>query len=103
VAAPTPEVRIETLSWLAFTQSIIAQGARVSPRGEKEWVMSVQKTVAMTDHHLIAWFSELQRREKNTFWACVGGWVLDAMDVQCSASRFRRSSRYSRSLTPMPD
>jgi MFS family permease len=24
----------------------------------------------------------LQRREKNTFWACVGGWVLDAMDVQ---------------------
>ena len=44
--------------------------------------MSVQKTVAMTDHHPIAWFSELQRREKNTFWACVGGWVLDAMDVQ---------------------
>ena len=44
--------------------------------------MSVQKTVAMTDHHPIAWFSGLQRREKNTFWACVGGWVLDAMDVQ---------------------
>jgi MFS family permease len=44
--------------------------------------MSEQKTVAMTDHHPIAWFSELQRREKNTFWACVGGWVLDAMDVQ---------------------
>ena len=44
--------------------------------------MSVQKTIATTDHHPIAWFSELQRREKNTFWACVGGWVLDAMDVQ---------------------
>jgi MFS family permease len=55
---------------------------RHHPRGEKEQVMSVQKTVAMTDHHPIAWFSELQRREKNTFWACVGGWVLDAMDVQ---------------------
>ena len=31
--------------------------------------MSVQKTIATTDHHPIAWFSELQRREKNTFWA----------------------------------
>jgi MFS family permease len=55
---------------------------RHHPRGEKERVMSVQKTIATTDHHPIAWFSELQRREKNTFWACVGGWVLDAMDVQ---------------------
>jgi len=44
--------------------------------------MSMQKTVVMNDHHPIAWFSELQRREKNTFWACFGGWVLDAMDVQ---------------------
>src|SRR5947209_16783615 len=44
--------------------------------------MSVQETVAVTDHHPIAWFSGLQRREKNTFWACVGGWLLDAMDVQ---------------------
>ena len=44
--------------------------------------MSMQKTVVMNDHHPIAWFSELQRREKNAFWACFGGWVLDAMDVQ---------------------
>src|SRR5437660_3906495 len=44
--------------------------------------MSVHETVAVTDHHPIAWFSGLHRREKNTFWACVGGWLLDAMDVQ---------------------
>ena len=44
--------------------------------------MSMQKTVLINDHHPIAWFSELQRREKYTFWACFGGWVLDAMDVQ---------------------
>src|SRR6516162_5898997 len=50
--------------------------------GEEERTMSMQKTVVMNDHHPIAWFSELQRREKNTFWACFGGWVLDAMDVQ---------------------
>src|SRR6202023_125743 len=24
----------------------------------------------------------MKPREKSTFWACVGGWVLDAMDVQ---------------------
>src|SRR5437763_10557270 len=44
--------------------------------------MSVHETVAVTDHHPIAWFSGLHRREKNSFWACVGGWLLDAMDVQ---------------------
>lgn len=34
------------------------------------------------DHHPTAWFTEMKPREKNTFWACFGGWVLDAMDVQ---------------------
>jgi MFS family permease len=29
-----------------------------------------------------AWMSDLSRRERNTFVACVGGWALDAMDVQ---------------------
>ncbi len=24
----------------------------------------------------------MKPREKNTFWACIGGWILDAMDVQ---------------------
>jgi MFS family permease len=34
------------------------------------------------EHHPTHWYSELQAREKNAFWACFGGWVLDAMDVQ---------------------
>jgi MFS family permease len=28
------------------------------------------------------WFSRLTSRERRTFWACFGGWALDAMDVQ---------------------
>ena len=28
------------------------------------------------------WYRELQPGEKRTFWACFGGWTLDAMDVQ---------------------
>lgn len=34
------------------------------------------------EHHPTAWFSGMKPREKNTFWACIGGWILDAMDVQ---------------------
>ncbi len=30
----------------------------------------------------INWYTELQTGEKRTFWACFGGWALDAMDVQ---------------------
>jgi MFS family permease len=39
-------------------------------------------TVSNTDHHPTAWYSEMRPREKSTFWACTGGWILDAMDVQ---------------------
>ena len=28
------------------------------------------------------WFADLQPAERRTFWACFGGWALDAMDVQ---------------------
>lgn len=31
---------------------------------------------------LFSWISELTTRERRTFAACVGGWALDAMDVQ---------------------
>jgi MFS family permease len=31
---------------------------------------------------MVAWYGELSRREKRTFWGCFGGWALDAMDVQ---------------------
>src|SRR5260370_17153071 len=29
-----------------------------------------------------SWYSQMRPREKSTFWACTGGWILDAMDVQ---------------------
>ena len=28
------------------------------------------------------WYAALDPKEKRTFWACFGGWALDAMDVQ---------------------
>lgn len=31
---------------------------------------------------MFSWHSELNRNERNTFWACYGGWALDGMDVQ---------------------
>jgi len=30
----------------------------------------------------IGWYGELTPAEKRTFWACFGGWALDALDVQ---------------------
>jgi MFS family permease len=44
--------------------------------------MSTQSATTTSDHHPTGWYSELEAREKNAFWACFGGWVLDAMDVQ---------------------
>jgi MFS family permease len=43
--------------------------------------MSIHMTT-MADHHPTAWYSQMTGKEKSTFWACTGGWVLDAMDVQ---------------------
>ena len=43
--------------------------------------MTTQAT-ATSEHHVTAWYSELNAKEKKTFWACIGGWMLDAMDVQ---------------------
>src|SRR5712691_940544 len=39
------------------------------------------KTVE-TDHHPTRWYSEMTRVGRRTFWACIGGWIMDAMDVQ---------------------
>jgi len=41
----------------------------------------MQATTA-SEHHPTAWYTQMTRREKAGFWACIGGWMLDAMDVQ---------------------
>jgi MFS family permease len=38
--------------------------------------------VASSEHHPTAWYWEMSSLERNTFWACIGGWILDGMDVQ---------------------
>ena len=43
--------------------------------------MAMQAT-ATSDHHPTAWYSQMNRKEKGAFWASIGGWILDAMDVQ---------------------
>src|SRR5947209_5075922 len=44
-------------------------------------VTAANPTVA-TDKGLFAWVSDLGSQERHAFAACVGGWALDAMDVQ---------------------
>ena len=34
---------------------------------------------------MTGWFTSMNVRERRTFWACFGGWALDAMDVQLYA------------------
>lgn len=31
---------------------------------------------------MFSWFKQISSSEKHTFWACFGGWALDALDVQ---------------------
>ena len=38
--------------------------------------------VLREDHHPTNWYAEMAPRERSAFWACTGGWILDAMDVQ---------------------
>jgi MFS family permease len=38
--------------------------------------------ITPSEHHPTAWYAEMNPTEKSTFWACMGGWILDGMDVQ---------------------
>ncbi len=44
--------------------------------------MTTTSVITGSDHHPTAWYAEMNAAEKRTFWACLGGWMLDAMDVQ---------------------
>ena len=33
-------------------------------------------------NQMFSWYSELTKRERNTFWGCFAGWAVDAMDAQ---------------------
>ncbi len=44
--------------------------------------MRQEATIAANDHHPTAWYAEMSSKEKYTLWACIGGYALDAMDVQ---------------------
>jgi MFS family permease len=38
--------------------------------------------ITTSEHHPTAWYAEMSSSERNTFWACTGGWMLDGMDGQ---------------------
>jgi MFS family permease len=44
--------------------------------------MTTPQTMAANEHHPTAWYAEMTPKEKKTFWASIGGWMMDAMDVQ---------------------
>jgi len=44
--------------------------------------MAMSSAAMGGEHHPTAWYAELRPRERSAFWACLGGWILDAMDVQ---------------------
>ncbi|HLH92798.1 MAG TPA: MFS transporter [Xanthobacteraceae bacterium] len=44
--------------------------------------MTTQTDALHGEHNPLAWYAEMKPRERSAFWACIGGWVLDAMDVQ---------------------
>jgi MFS family permease len=39
-------------------------------------------TMTSSAHHPSAWYAEMTPQQRSTFWACTGGWIMDAMDVQ---------------------
>src|SRR5262249_869681 len=58
------------------------KNVRRRKRKAREEAVAISTAEAPGTHHPIAWYSELKRRERSAFWACIGGWILDAMDVQ---------------------
>lgn len=34
---------------------------------------------------MFSWFSNLSKAQRMAFWACFGGWALDALDIQIYA------------------
>jgi MFS family permease len=50
--------------------------------------MAMQATTAASEHHPTAWYALMDKREKAAFWASIGGWILDAMDVQILSFAF---------------
>jgi MFS family permease len=49
------------------------------PEGETKMPTT---TTSVSEHHPVAWYTDMSSPERNAFWACTGGWMLDAMDVQ---------------------
>jgi MFS family permease len=45
-------------------------------------VTSAIATNPSSDFGSMKWYAELAPSERRTFWACFGGWALDALDVQ---------------------
>jgi hypothetical protein len=65
---------------LAHSPSIfdLLCAARGMPAEEE----AMTTVITQEDASAINWYRELTPVEKRTFWACFGGWALDAMDVQ---------------------
>src|SRR5262249_61787927 len=56
------------------------KNVRRRKRKAREEAVAISTAEAPGTHHPIAWYSELKRRERSAFWACIGGWVRAALD-----------------------
>jgi MFS family permease len=51
-------------------------------RGKRSMTETAEDAARAGNAGLFGWYRELGKPERRTLWACVGGWGLDAMDVQ---------------------
>jgi MFS family permease len=54
----------------------------------RDGIMTLQAMTTTNANHPTAWYALMSRREKSAFWASIGGWILDAMDVQILSFAF---------------
>jgi hypothetical protein len=45
-------------------------------------IRRIEATQANGSHEMRSWYASLTREDRNTFWACYGGWTLNVLDGQ---------------------
>src|SRR5215467_12648720 len=88
------DLEIETLPIAVVRDCLAEMGLEASVPDELRRIVATAATIdgqlmptrgnngTPNDYHPTAWYAEMNPKQKNTFWACIGSWALDAMDVQ---------------------
>jgi MFS family permease len=88
------DLEIETLPIAVVRDHLAEMGLEASVPGDLRQIVATASAMdgqfvptqdnngRLNDYHLTAWYAEMNPKQKSAFWACIGGWALDAMDVQ---------------------